>query len=134
MKSIEKIHGIDPIVAARLRTAGIPTVNALLKIASTRSARREIAKRAGVPEPLLLRFVNHADLMRINGIGWQIACLMENAGVDSVPELTHRKPDNLCRQLAEANARLKVMRQTPSIWRVTAWIEAARSMAGLVTH
>ena len=134
MQSIEKIHGIDPVVAARLRNAGITTVNALLKTCSTRTGRREIAKRAGVPDALLLRFVNHADLMRINGIGWQIACLMENAGVDSVPELAHRNPVNLCRQLAEANAQLKVVRQVPSVWRVTEWIEKARAMSAVVTH
>jgi predicted flap endonuclease-1-like 5' DNA nuclease len=134
MQSIEKIHGIDPVVAARLRNAGITTVNSLLKAASTRSGRREIAKRAGVQDSMLLRFVNHADLMRINGVGWQIACLLENAGVDSVPELAHRNPVNLRRQLAEANTVMKVVRQIPSPWRVAEWIEAARTMTVVVTH
>lgn len=134
MQSIEKIHGIDPVVAARLRNAGITTTNALLKAAGTRRGRREIAQRAGVPDALLLRFVNHADLMRINGIGWQISYLLEEAGVDSVPELAHRNAANLRKQLQEANLRLNVVRQIPSIDRVGAWIATARSMTAVVTH
>jgi predicted flap endonuclease-1-like 5' DNA nuclease len=134
MQSVEKIHGIDPVIAARLRNAGITTTNALLKAAGTRRGRREIAQRSGVPDALLLRFVNHADLMRINGIGWQISCLLEEAGVDSVPELAHRNPVNLRRQLTEANQRLKVVRQIPSVERVGVWIEVARTMTPVVTH
>lgn len=134
MQSIDKIHGIDPVVAARLRNAGIVTTNALLKAAGTRRGRREIAQRAGIPEALLLRFVNHADLMRINGIGWQISCLLEEAGVDSVPELAHRNAINLRRQLTEANLRLQVVRQIPSTERVGSWIATARSTTTVVTH
>jgi predicted flap endonuclease-1-like 5' DNA nuclease len=134
MQSIEKIHGIDPVVAARLRNAGITTTNALLKAAGTRRGRREIAQRAGIPDTLLLRFVNHADLMRINGIGWQISCLLEETGVDSVPELAHRNAVNLRRQLTEANQLLNVVRQIPSTDRVSAWITTARSMTVVVTH
>jgi predicted flap endonuclease-1-like 5' DNA nuclease len=134
MQSIEKIHGIDPVVAARLRNAGITTTKALLRAACTRRGRREIAQRAGVPDSLLLRFVNYADLMRIDGIGWQISKLLEDAGVDSVPELAHRNPANLRRQLADANARLLVVRQIPSLERVSSWIVTARSMTAVVTH
>jgi len=134
MQSIDRIHGIDPLVVARLRNAGITTTNALLKVAGTRSGRRDIAHRAGIPDTLLLRFVNHADLMRINGIGWQISCLMEEAGVDSVPELAHRNPANLRRQLIEANSRLMVVRQVPSLERMAHWIETARNMTPAVTH
>jgi predicted flap endonuclease-1-like 5' DNA nuclease len=134
MQSIEKIHGIDPVIAARLRNAGVTTTKALLKAAGTRKGRREIAQRAGIPDALLLRFVNHADLMRINGIGWQISYLLEEAGVDSVPELAHRNAVNLRKQLQEANQRLNVVRQIPSADRVCAWIGTARGMRAVVTH
>lgn len=134
MQSIDQISGIDPVVVARLRNAGITTIHGLLKGAGTRKGRREIAQRAGITDSLLLRFVNHADLMRINGIGWQISRLLEEAGVDSIPELSHRNPANLRRQLIEANQRLQLVRQLPSLERMTVWIATARSMSPVVTH
>ena len=47
--------------------------------------------------------MNHADLCRINGVAGQYADLLEEAGVDTVVELSRRNPANLATAIAETN-------------------------------
>jgi predicted flap endonuclease-1-like 5' DNA nuclease len=51
-----------------------------------------LAETTGMEESKILTFVNHADLIRIKGIGPQFAELLEASGVDTVKELATRKP------------------------------------------
>jgi hypothetical protein len=46
--------------------------------------------RAVIDEARILTIVNHAELMRIKGIGGEYSELLEAAGVDSVPVLAGR--------------------------------------------
>ena len=58
-----------------------------------------------------MRFVNHADLCRIKGIGGEYSELLEAAGVDSVPELANRNVDNLTAKMAEVNVEKELVRR-----------------------
>ena len=61
--------------------------------AASRAGRRprdaRICEKTGIPHALILRWVNHADLIRIVGVAEQFAELLEASGVDSIPELAH---------------------------------------------
>ena len=57
--------------------------------------RQELAASSGASTKLILEWVNHIDLERIKGIGWEYADLLEAAGVDTMPELAQRNADNL---------------------------------------
>ena len=44
------------------------------------------------------------DLSRIKGVSEEYAELLGVAGVDSIPELAHRNPENLLESLTRANS------------------------------
>jgi predicted flap endonuclease-1-like 5' DNA nuclease len=131
---LEDVEGIGPTYAGRLHEAGIATTDDLLLRAGTRSGRGMLAASSGIAERLLLEWVNHCDLMRIDGVGSEYADLLEAAGVDSCAELATRKAANLHAALAEANAQKELVRRLPSVEMVERWIGAAGNADRVVTH
>jgi hypothetical protein len=55
-----------------------------------------------ITEKLILGWVSRADLTRVKGIGEEYADLFEAAGVDTVPELAQRKPENLLQNFSKS--------------------------------
>ena len=134
MASIKDIEGIGPAYAAKLKDAGISTTEQLLEKGATPKGREELVAGTGVSAKLILEWVNHADLGRINGIGWEYADLLEAAGVDTVPELAQRNADNLHAKLSEINAAKELVRRLPSADQVSAWVEEAKTLPRLITY
>ena len=85
MASVVEIEGVGNTHAAKLTEAGVPTTEALLSEGATPAGRKALAEKSGISEALILKWVNHVDLARINGIAGQYAELLEAAGVDTVP-------------------------------------------------
>ena len=77
------IEGIGEAYAPKLIEQGIETVEQLLDACEAPTGRKIIAEKTGISEKLILKWTNHADLFRINGIGPQFAELLEAGGVDS---------------------------------------------------
>jgi predicted flap endonuclease-1-like 5' DNA nuclease len=134
MSAIISIEGIGEVYAEKLKAAGIATTEALLEQGGTRDGRARIAETTGISGTLILRWVNHADLFRINGVEAQYAELLEAAGVDSVPELAQRVPENLALRLAEVNDQRKLVRKVPSQTQVADWVAEAKTMPRMVHH
>ena len=103
MKKISEIEGIGSSYAAKLQQAGIQHVETLIEKCASPQGRMEVAKTADINPKLILLWVNMADLFRVKGIGEEYADLLEAAGVDTVPELGQRKPENLHKKLEEVN-------------------------------
>ena len=89
------IEGIGDVYAPKLIEQGIETVEQLLDACDGPKGRKIIAEKTGISEKLILKWTNHADLFRIDGIGPQFAELLEAAGVDTVKELRNRVAANL---------------------------------------
>lgn len=134
MANIEQISGIGPVYAERMRAAGIRTTDALLRAGATPQGRQELAEKIGVSADTILKWVNRADLMRITGIGEQYSDLLEVAGVDTVPELARRNPDNLHEKLVEVNAEKRLVRRLPTRDMVANWIEQAKSLERAISY
>ena len=134
MSALTSIEGIGPQLAQALKAQGIGSVEKLLEAGRTRVSRMELAAATGITEHKLLRFVNHADLMRIKGIGGEYAELLEAAGVDSVAELAQRNADRLHARLATTNDEKSLVRVLPAAARVQQWIEQAQQLARVVEH
>ena len=98
------IEGVGDVYAEKLIAAGINKVSELLAKCGPAKGRRDLAEATGIPEKLILRWTNHADLFRVNGVGPQFAELLEKAGVDTVKEFRHRVPENLQPKLEEINS------------------------------
>lgn len=133
-KRIEDIEGIGPAIGAALRDAGINSTETLLDLCCNKKGRASLASKTQISETRILKWVNMADLFRINGVASQYAELLEGAGVDTVKELRNRNADNLTSKMAEVNAEKNLVRRTPSVKVVSAWIEQARELPPKVSH
>lgn len=134
MSKLSTIEGIGPALAERLQQAGIRSTEALLKSGATPAGRREIAEKTGLDTKRVLEFVNHADLMRVNGVGGEYSELLEAAGVDSVPELATRNATSLAAKMVEVNLARKLVRAVPSTSMVADWVAQAKGLPRVVTH
>ena len=114
--------------AARFAAAGVTTTEGLLARAGTPKGREELAAATGVEQSVILRLTNHADLFRIRGVATQYADLLEAAGVDTVPELAQRNPENLVKKLTEVNAEQGLVKRLPTLNEVTDWVAQAKEM------
>src|SRR5688572_7098047 len=122
MANIYTIKGIGPAMAEKLATAGIKTMGGLLKAGSDKMGRKKIAETTGSDDKRILRWVNMADLFRIKGVAEDYADLLEAAGVETVKELSTRRPESLYARLIEVNAQKKLVRQLPTPKKVNAWV------------
>jgi predicted flap endonuclease-1-like 5' DNA nuclease len=131
---LEAVEGIGETYAAKLREAGITTTEDLLVRASSRSGRGMLAAASGIAERLIGEWVNHCDLMRIDGVSPAYADLLEAAGVDSCLELAGRNASNLHAALAARNEATPLVQRVPSVEMVQRWITAAGSADRAFTH
>ena len=131
---IEDVEGIGPVYGEKLRAVGISAVDKLLELGATKSGRSSLAKETGISEKEILKWVNHADLFRIAGVGPQFAELLEAAGVDTVKELRNRNAENLYSKIGEVNEVKKLVRRLPSLSQVEEMIELAGTLDPKVTH
>ncbi len=133
-KRIESIEGIGPAMGAALRDAGIGSVEKLLELCCDKKGRAEVARKTQISETKILKWVNMADLFRINGIASQYAELLEGAGVDTVKELRNRNAQNLTDTMNDVNGKKGLVRRTPSVTIVNSWIEQARELPPKISH
>jgi predicted flap endonuclease-1-like 5' DNA nuclease len=134
MTDLAQIEGIGPVNAEKLGNAGVSGIDGLLAAGGTADGRADLATKTGISAELLLEWVNHADLFRIDGVGSEYADLLEAAGVDSVPELAQRNTANLTEALAKANAEKNLVRALPAEAEVEHWIEHAKELDRVVHH
>ncbi|GAB1268043.1 hypothetical protein NBRC116493_12960 [Aurantivibrio infirmus] len=134
MSKIEDIEGIGPAYAEKLGNAGIKTIEGLLKEGAEKSGRKSIAEKSGISDTLILNWVNKADLCRINGVSTQYADLLEEAGVDTVPELAQRNAANLTEKMKEVNDAKNLVRKVPSLSDVEKWVNQAKDLPRAVNY
>ena len=113
MASITAV-GLPTREATKLRKNGVRTTDALLKVAATKTGRRNLAGKTKLAERDVLGWVNRADLMRVKGIGPEYADLLEVAGVDTVKELRTRNAENLLDAMTDLNTRMRLVRRLPT--------------------
>jgi len=134
MASLIRVEGIGAKYAKKLAKAGVSSTDALLKQGGTRKGRKEIAEKSDISEKLILEWVNHVDLFRIKGVFEEYADLLEEAGVDTVVELSRRKPENLYKKMAEVNTSKNLVRQLPGQSQVADWVAQAKKLPRAVSH
>ena len=134
MAPIKSIEGIGAKYEAKLKELGIKNVENLLEIAANKKGREKLSEDTGISEKVILTWVNYADLFRIKGIGTQYSELLEAAGVDSVPELANRKPENLLIRMTEVNEEKKLVRGLPLLKQVQKWVAQAKELPKVVSH
>ena len=134
MVKIVDIEGIGPTYAKKLIDAGVKTTDDLLEVAGTKDGRKDLAEKTGISENNILEWVNLSDLFRIKGVGSEYSDLLEEAGVDTVVELSGRNPDNLHAKIIEINEEKKLVRRPPTLETVKSWIEQAKTLPRKVEY
>jgi predicted flap endonuclease-1-like 5' DNA nuclease len=122
------IEGIGPVYTETLNGIGIYTTEDLLDAGASRSGRSGLVEKSGISPKLILEWVNLADLFRVSGIGEEYSDLLEEAGVDTVPELAQRNPVNLHATLIDVNQAKNLVRRLPSLSMVEDWVRQAKSL------
>jgi predicted flap endonuclease-1-like 5' DNA nuclease len=128
------IEGVGEVYAEKLIAAGINKVSELLEKCAAPKGRKELAEATGISDKLILKWTNHADLFRINGVGPQFAELLEAAGVDTVKEFRHRLAENLQPKLAEVNEQKNICNRVPAVSEVQKMIDQAKELEPKVTY
>lgn len=134
MTNLLKIEGIADVYAGKLKEAGIDSVEALLEGGKTPQDRENLEKQTGIGHKLILEWVNHADLFRIKGVGEEYSDLLEEGGVDTVPELAQRNPENLHAKLREVNVEKRLVRRLPALSLVQDWVAQAKALDRVITY
>jgi len=130
---VNQIRGIEVSTAEKLVEAGIATAEALLEAGKTPAGRRDLAAKAGVDAKEILELVNRADLARVRGIGEVYSNLLENAGVDTVVELSRRVPANLHARLVEQTLAGDA-RRAPTLVQVENWVKQAKELDRMIEY
>ena len=118
MTALTMISGIGEVYAEKLVAAGIRSTEKLLQSGATRKGREELAEATEIAAGNILSWVNRADLLRVKGIGTQYSDLLEEAGVDTVPELAQRNADNLLAKMTEVAGEKNLVRKLPTATQV----------------
>ena len=128
------IEGVGDVYAEKLIAAGFNKASELLEKCAAPKGRKELAEATGISEKLILKWANHTDLYRINGVGPQFAELLEAAGVDTVKEFRHRVAENLQPKLAEVNEQKNICNRVPAVSEVQKMIDQAKELEPKMTY
>src|SRR6056297_2318163 len=128
MAKLSVIEGIGPAYEEKLKEFGVNSIESLLEICVDKKGRKELAVKVDLSEKLILKWANHADLMRIKGVGGEYAELLEASGVDTIPELAQRNPENLYKKIVEINDKKELVRKLPTEKQVQRWVKEADSL------
>ncbi len=112
---------------------GIGTTAKVLSEGSTPESRKALAAKLGCTPAEVLEVVNRADLSRVKGIGPVFSDLLEEAGVDTVVELSKRVPANLHATLLEKAANHHTKRM-PRLGEVQNWVAQAKLLGRNITY
>ena len=135
MAKIEDVEGVGPVYGQKLAGAGISTTEDLLAGGAKPGGRQAIEASTGIDHALILEWVNHVDLMRINGVSSEYSDLLEAAGVDSAAELADRNLANLATTIQEVvAARPSIVRRVPGETEIADWIAQSKDLPKVVEH
>lgn len=131
---IMEIEGIGPSYGEKLEAAGMKNSDDLLEAGKTPQGRKDLVEKTGISSKLILEWINLCDLIRIKGVGEEYSDLLEEAGVDTVVELSNRNAENLQKKMEEVNGEKKLVRKTPTLDQVTEWIAEAKTLPRVIEY
>ena len=131
---INSIKSISDKQIAVLEQEGINTAEALLRAARTPADRRELARTTGIEEMKLFKWVNYADLSRIDGLEPDLTALLEQAGITTMLDLRGRSPFSLHSKLVSLNKQQQVVSFVPDMLQVADMVNHAKTLEPEVAY
>ncbi|GAC1393656.1 MAG: hypothetical protein NVS4B11_16760 [Ktedonobacteraceae bacterium] len=128
--SLSTIPGIEPEIQSKLEAHGIHTTQQLLEQTRTKEERSDLSQKVSVSSHMLRTLADRADFMRLQGVGADVAVMLEEAGVNGCKDLRRRNPEHLYATLTEAHSTGNIATSVPDIDQVTRWIAEAMAVTG----
>ncbi|GAC1397006.1 MAG: hypothetical protein NVSMB49_02140 [Ktedonobacteraceae bacterium] len=126
--ALSTIPGIEPETQSKLEAQGIRTTQELLAQTNTKEERGELSQKVGVSTHMLRTLADRADFMRLQGIGPDVAVMLEEAGVNGSKDLRRRNPEHLYATLTEAHNAGNIATSVPGVDQLTQWIAEAMAV------
>lgn len=112
----------------KLMKAGIADTESLLNAGLTPDSRKILSTKSGVPQDTIEQYVQLCDLLRISGIGPEMAMLLRWVGVPTSKELAAASVNPLRKALLDMNDTKHLMGVIPQPETLEAWIARAASL------
>lgn len=109
----------------RLKAEGVESSMQLLYRANTRSGLDNLSNELGVSKETTSEWVAIADLLRVPGIGFSAATLLQKAGISSAPRLSRQNAVELEKILSDLNQSMQLLKNDPDKKSILEWIEKA---------
>ena len=133
MSSILNMEGMGKVYRDLLINYGIRTYKDLLEQGSSPYNRWKIEEETNISTELILEWVNHVEFFRIKGMSEKYADLLEEAGVDNVPDLAQRVPANLYKKMVGVvNSRKELAFLLPDEQQVADWVAQAKRLPRMI--
>jgi uncharacterized OB-fold protein len=131
---ISQIKGVFPDQITKLKKVDIKTTLQLIDKGSTPTKRKTLATKSGIPEIMIYRLVNQADLLRIDGVEPNEAYLLENIGFSTMKVLERRTEIDIMNAIKAKKALLysKQIIILPEDKLIKKWVEQLKSIEKLV--
>lgn len=127
--ALEEIPVLIPAEdAARLRSAGVGTTFALLEKGADGKSRKGLSATTKIPLKTLEGWVKIADLMRVRGVGPDVARLLTAVGVLTVQDLQKADAQKTAEAIQKVAASQKLSENPPSAEHLAAWIAQAKNL------
>ena len=124
---IIELEGIGKKYGKTLEAAGFLDVESLIGL--DRDGIKKLAEKTKISEKLIDKWAEHADLMRIGGIGPEYDEVINEIGIDSVKELAQRNPNNTLDRIVKLDKEKPDMyRKPPTLQMIEDWIEEAKKI------
>jgi predicted flap endonuclease-1-like 5' DNA nuclease len=127
--ALEEIPVLIPAEdAARLRSAGVATTFALLEKGADPKGRKALATSTKIAQKTIDGWVKMADLMRVRGVGPDVARLLTAVGVLTVLDLQKADAQKTADAIARVASQQKLSENPPSAEHLAAWISQAKNL------
>ncbi|MHA1240690.1 MAG: DUF4332 domain-containing protein [Promethearchaeota archaeon] len=126
---IRKIPRVEDIEDWINKAKELNNVKKTKTIPKEREGIKKLAEKTKISEKLLDKWAEHADLMRIDGIGPEYAEVINEIGIDSVKEFAQRNPNNTLERIVKLDKEKPDMfRRPPTLSMIEDWIEEAKKI------
>ncbi|NVO86549.1 DUF4332 domain-containing protein [Hymenobacter terrestris] len=132
--AINEITSIPNNQVKKLHEQGIKTADALLDAARTPADRRALASATGIEEIKIFKWVNYADLSRIDGLDPELTTLLEEVGITTMLDLRGRSPFSLHSKMVSTNQKRNLVDQVPDMLHMADIVNHAKSMEPEVSY
>ncbi len=119
---------IPRVDAHRLRRAGIANTLDLLTYGRTAAGRDLLARRSGLSVERIDAWTALADLMRVRGIGPDVARLLTAVGVRTIADLQRCDPVATATAIRDVNKARRLSPNPPRAESLAYWIDLSRAL------